>query len=89
MRYFETNKYPYLCKFFDKQVDMANAGCMSTAQLSLCLSGKKEFTFPQQRAICNEILVSYAETLSQSDKELLLDARTYGRFNEVFRLEKI
>lgn len=91
MKCYETNKFPALCKFFDNQIEFANAGCMSVPQLSKCLSGKSEFTYPQQRAICNEILVTWgnAGKLTQRDKELLLDARTQGRFNEVFRIETV
>lgn len=87
MRYYESNKYPYLCKFFDSQLDLANAGCVSQSHLSNCLSGKATFTPQQTRAICNEILVngSIKGDLNDKDKELLLDARNYGRFDEVFK----
>ena len=90
MRYFASNHYPYLCKFFDKQEDMAKAGCMSTGRLSSCLSGKAKFTPEEERAICNEILISKGldEKLDDRDMELLLIARS-GCFDEVFKIETV
>lgn len=95
MRYYETNKYPALCKYFAKQEDMAKAGCMSASRLSNCLSGKSEFTREEGRAICNEILVTYGFTygvekdlLSLEEEQALLKARE-GNFNEVFRIEDV
>ena len=89
MKYYATNRYPSLCKYFEKQEDMAKAGCMSTGRLSSCLSGKSNFTPNEEKAICNEILISWGlenDKLSVEEEQLLFKARS-GHFDEVFRIE--
>lgn len=49
--------YPQLGKYFKTTEELANAGCMGRTRLWECLTGKKEFTDQEKRAIWNAILV--------------------------------
>ena len=48
--------YPQLGKYFKNAEELA-AGCMGRTRLWECLTGKKEFTDQEKRAIWNAILV--------------------------------
>ena len=65
--------YPQLGKYFKTTEELANAGCMGRTRLWECLTGKKEFTDQEKRAIWNAILV----------KENKIEAR--GDFDEQFK----
>lgn len=49
--------YPQLGKYFKNAEELAAAGCMGRTRLWECLTGKKEFTDQEKRAIWNAILV--------------------------------
>lgn len=49
--------YPQLGKYFKTAEELAAAGCMGRTRLWECLTGKKEFTDQEKRAIWNAILV--------------------------------
>ena len=65
--------YPQLGKYFKTTEELASAGCMGRTRLWECLTGKKEFTDQEKRAIWNAILV----------KENKIEAR--GDFDEQFK----
>lgn len=65
--------YPQLGKYFKTTEELAAAGCMGRTRLWECLTGKKEFTDQEKRAIWNAILV----------KENKIEAR--GDFDERFK----
>lgn len=49
--------YPQLKRYFPTQKELADTACMGRTRLWECLTGKKEFTDQEKRAIWNAILV--------------------------------
>lgn len=49
--------YPQLGRYFKSQKELADTACMGRTRLWECLTGKKEFTEAEKRAIWNAILI--------------------------------
>lgn len=80
--------YPALGRFFDSLDDLADAGCMSRTRAHECMTGQKDLTLQEKKAIVNDIIVRFSN--GEIDKtyegiriEDLLRART--EFDEVFK----
>ncbi len=78
--------YPALDRFFDSRSQMAHAGCMSRDHLWRCLTGQREFTRAQKKAIAANIAVRLMnqKSFDYADLERAVNAWK-GNFDEVYR----
>ena len=81
-----TTLYPSLTRFFKNQTELAHAGCMSRTRLWECLTGQKDFTRAEKKAIAGNIVAKLlnARQYDYSDMENALDAWC-GKFDEIYR----
>lgn len=81
-----TTLYPSLTRFFKNQTELAHAGCMSRTRLWECLSGQKDFTRAEKKAIAGNIVAKLLNSrqYDYSDMENALDAWC-GKFDEIYR----
>ena len=81
-----TTFYPSLTRFFKNQTELAHAGCMSRTRLWECLTGQKDFTRAEKKAIAGNIVAKLLNSrqYDYSDMENALDAWC-GKFDEIYR----
>lgn len=81
-----TTLYPSLTRFFKNQTELAHAGCMSRTRLWECLTGQKDFTRAEKKAIAGNIVAKLLNSrqYDYSDMENALDAWC-GKFDEIYR----
>ena len=81
--------YPSLNKYFENQTELAHAGCMSRVRLWSCLTGEKEFTRAEKKAIAANIVVRIMDRPSFDYAELEKAVRAWkGNFDTEYRKEK-
>lgn len=78
--------YPSLNRYFENSTELAHAGCMSRTRLWECLTGEKQFTRAEKKAISANIMARLmaSEQYDYSDLENAMSAWT-GKFDEVYR----
>ena len=81
--------YPSLNKYFENMTALAHAGCMSRKRLWECLTGEKEFTRAERKAIAANIAVRIMDQ-KVIDYEALQDAvkAWKGQFDEIYRIKE-
>ena len=78
--------YPALGRFFDNQTELAHAGCMSRTRLWECLSGQKDFTRAEKKAIAANIMARLMASQQYDYSDLENAMRAWkGKFDEVYR----
>lgn len=81
--------YPSLSSYFENQTELAHAGCMSRVRLWSCLTGEKEFTRAEKKAIAANIVVRIMDRPSFDYAELEKAVRAWkGNFDIEYRKEK-
>lgn len=81
--------YPSLSCYFENQTELAHAGCMSRKRLWSCLTGEKEFTRAEKKAIAANIVVRIMDRPSFDYAELEKAVRAWkGNFDTEYRKEK-
>ena len=81
--------YPSLSCYFENQTELAHAGCMSRKRLWSCLTGGKEFTRAEKKAIAANIVVRIMDRPSFDYAELEKAVRAWkGNFDTEYRKEK-
>lgn len=83
--------YPSLGRYFATKQELADAGCMSRPHLDDCLSGRKEFTDQQKKAITRAAIIKlmsgdlrYVGLYDHTKLEKALN----GHFDEEFKVTK-
>lgn len=78
--------YPSLNRYFENSTELAHAGCMSRTRLWECLTGEKQFTRAEKKAISANIMARLmaSQKYDYSDLENAMSAWT-GKFDEVYR----
>lgn len=78
--------YPSLGRYFKNQTELAHAGCMSRTRLWECLTGQKEFTRAEKKAIAANIVVRLMDqpSFDYADLERAVWAWK-GQFDEIYR----
>lgn len=78
--------YPSLNRYFDNLTELAHAGCMSRTRLWECLTGQKDFTRAEKKAISANIMARLmaSRQFDYQDLETAMSAWT-GNFDEVYR----
>ena len=81
--------YPSLNKFFENLTELSHAGCMSRVRLWSCLTGEKQFTRAEKKAIAANIAVRIMDQ-KVIDYEALQDAvkAWKGQFDEIYRIKE-
>ena len=78
--------YPTLARYFDNQTELAHAGCMSRKRLWSCLTGEKEFTRAEKKAIAANIAVRIMDQKNIDYAELTKAVEAWkGKFDEVYK----
>lgn len=78
--------YPSLSRYFENQTELAHAGCMSRKRLWSCLTGEKEFTRAEKKAIAANIVVRIMDQKSIDYAELSKALEAWkGKFDEVYK----
>lgn len=78
--------YPSLSRYFDNQTELAHAGCMSRVRLWSCLTGEKEFTRAEKKAISANIAVRIMDQKNIDYEELSKAVEAWkGKFDEVYK----
>ena len=81
--------YPSLSCYFENQTELAHAGCMSRVRLWSCLTGEKQFTRAEKKAIAANIVVRIMDRPSFDYAELEKAVRAWkGNFDTEYRKEK-
>lgn len=80
------NLYPSLNKYFENMTELSHAGCMSRRRLWDCLTGVKEFTRAQRKAISANIVVKIMRKpiIEYEDLWKAIDA-WQGKFDEIYK----
>ena len=82
------NFYPALSRYFENKTDLAAAGCMSRARLYQVLSGAKEFTAAEKKAIAANIIARRGISRNITDHDVEIARRAFGgEFDEVYRVK--
>lgn len=78
--------YPSLSRFFKNQTELAHAGCMSRTRLWECLTGQKDFTRAERKAISANIMARLmaSQQYDYRDLETAMSAWK-GNFDEEYR----
>ncbi len=78
--------YPSLGRYFKNMTELAHAGCMSRTRLWEVLSGKKDFTRAEKKAIAASIALRLMTSPSYDYTELERAVRAWqGHFDEEYR----
>ena len=78
--------YPSLSRYFENQTELAHAGCMSRKRLWSCLTGEKEFTRAEKKAIAANIVVRIMDQKNIDYEELSKAVEAWkGKFDEVYK----
>lgn len=79
--------YPALGRYFNSTTELANAACMSRSKCWQILSGEREFSPQEKRAIAANIIVRMERgELGETEGELLRMYEAYDDFDKVFRI---
>ena len=78
--------YPALGRYFENKTELAHAGCMSRTRLHSCLTGEKDFTRAEKKAISANIVARLMNDrpINERDLDTALTAWS-GRFDEMYR----
>lgn len=80
------SQYPALGRYFENQTELAHAGCMSRTRLWECLTGQRNFTRAQKKAISANIALRLMNEKSINYQELENATEAWkGRFDEIYR----
>lgn len=80
--------YPALGRYFENQTELAHAGCMSRTRLWECLTGQRNFTRAEKKAISANIVVRIMDRPSFDYAELEKAVRAWkGNFDIEYRKE--
>lgn len=78
--------YPALGRYFENQTELAHAGCMSRTRLWECLTGQRDFTRAQKKAISANIALRLMNEKSINYQELENATEAWkGKFDEIYR----
>lgn len=78
--------YPALGRYFENQTELAHAGCMSRTRLWECLTGQRDFTRAQKKAISANIALRLMNEKSINYQELEDATEAWkGKFDEIYR----
>lgn len=78
--------YPSLGRYFKNQTELAHAGCMSRTRLADILSGSKNFTRAEKKAISANIAAKELCKQITDEKELADAIKAYqGEFDEIYK----
>lgn len=78
--------YPALGRHFKNQTELAHAGCMSRVRLWSILTGQKEFTRAEKKAISAHIIAELLRSKSYDYQELTDAMKAYeGDFDEIYK----
>lgn len=82
-----STRYPALSRYFENQTELAHAGCMSRTRLWECLTGQKDFTRAEKKAISANIVLRLLNRKEKYDYRELEDANKawQGKFDEIYR----
>lgn len=81
--------YPSLGRHFRSLTELAHAGCMSRVRLWECLTGTREFTRAEKKAIAANIAVKIMEQKVIDYDELQNAVRAWkGQFDEIYRIKE-
>lgn len=80
------SRYPSLGRYFENQTQLAHAGCMSRTRLHQILTGEKDFTRHEKKAIAANIAMKLMNSPIYDYQELERANEAYkGKFDEVYR----
>lgn len=80
------SQYPALGRYFENQTELAHAGCMSRTRLWECLTGQRDFTRAQKKAISANIALRLMNEKSINYQELENATEAWkGKFDEIYR----
>lgn len=80
------SQYPALGRYFENQTELAHAGCMSRTRLWECLTGQRDFTRAQKKAISANIALRLMNEKSINYQELEDATEAWkGKFDEIYR----
>lgn len=80
------SQYPALGRYFENQTELAHAGCMSRTRLWECLTGQRDFTRAQKKAISANIALRLMNEKSINYQELENANQAWkGKFDEIYR----
>ena len=83
------NVYPSLGRYFKSQTELAHAGCMSRTRLWECLTGQKNFTRAEKKAISANIQAKILDRPSFDYEELQKAHEAWkGKFDEIYKIRK-
>ena len=83
------NVYPSLGRYFKNQTELAHAGCMSRTRLWECLTGQKNFTRAEKKAISANIQAKILDRPSFDYEELQKAHEAWkGKFDEIYKIRK-
>lgn len=81
--------YPSLGRHFRSLTELAHAGCMSRVRLWECLTGTREFTRAEKKAIAANIAVKIMDQKTIDYDELQNAVRAWkGQFDEIYRIKE-
>lgn len=84
------NYFPALNRFFDNLTELAHAGCMSRTRLWECLTGQKEFTRAEKKAISANIMARVMDKNPVDYEALETAHRAWkGEFDTVYRRKDV
>lgn len=82
----KNSMYPALGRYFENQTELAHAGCMSRTRLWECLTGQRDFTRAQKKAISANIALRLMNEKSINYQELENATEAWkGKFDEIYR----
>lgn len=82
--------YPSLGRYFKNQTELAHAGCMSRTRLWECLTGQKEFTRAEKKAIAANIAVRLMDQKCLDYAELERAVWAWkGQFDDIYKRKDI
>ena len=81
--------YPSLGRHFRSLTELAHAGCMSRVRLWECLTGTREFTRAEKKAIAANIAAKIMDQKTIDYDELQNAVRAWkGQFDEIYRIKE-
>lgn len=84
------NNFPALNRFFDNLTELAHAGCMSRTRLWECLTGQKDFTRAEKKAISANIMARVMDKKPVDYEALETAHRAWkGEFDRMYRRKDV
>jgi len=78
--------YPSLSRYFENLTELAHAGCMSRTRLWECLTGQKDFTRAEKKAIAANIMARLMASPQYDYRDLEIAMSAWkGKFDEEYR----